>query len=442
MPRQPEVHFRLKPIDKNGLSTIYLQFIYNKQRLFYSFGQAINPKDWNLNKERVKNKQATTTDGKFAINELLDSLKAVCQKTYYESLKDGIPDPETLRDALEAFFSKNHQDLPKGKNGLYTLIEKFKNGEIKIRSGKNTGRDKGKSCLNNYNTTYKHLTDFEKAEGYKVDFDSITLDFFYKYVNYLSKKKKLAHNTIAKDISTLKVFLNEAVEQGLTDNLQFKKKGFSYSEEETDHVYLTEKELTDLYNFDLSKHKKLEQVRDLFIFGAWVGLRYSDFSNIKPENIVKIDGDYFIKTITQKTKEQVIIPCNPVVLELFNKYKTNANKLPKKLSLQKFNEYIKDACKMAGMAANNPVEAMIEKGRLSTNPNAELWECVSSHTCRRSMATNYYLQGFPTIDLMKITAHKTERSFLKYIRVTKLDTAKRLAAHIKANWSRKMLKVV
>jgi hypothetical protein len=48
------------------------------------------------------------------------------------------------------------------------------------------------------------------------------------------------------------------------------------------------------------------------------------------------------------------------------------------------------------------------------------------------------LQGFPTIDLMKITGHRTERSFLKYIRVSKLDTAKRLSEHIKANWSKKL----
>ena len=57
------------------------------------------------------------------------------------------------------------------------------------------------------------------------------------------------------------------------------------------------------------------------------------------------------------------------------------------------------------------------------------------------MATNYYLQGFPTIDLMKITGHKTEKAFLKYIRVSKLDTAKRLNLHIKKNWSELMLKV-
>jgi hypothetical protein len=51
------------------------------------------------------------------------------------------------------------------------------------------------------------------------------------------------------------------------------------------------------------------------------------------------------------------------------------------------------------------------------------------------------LEGFPTIDLMKIAGHRTEKAFLKYIRVTKLDTAKRLSQHIKKNWSEKMMRV-
>jgi integrase len=70
-----------------------------------------------------------------------------------------------------------------------------------------------------------------------------------------------------------------------------------------------------------------------------------------------------------------------------------------------------------------------------------LYECISSHTARRSFATNLYLDGYPTIEIQKITGHKTETSFMKYIRVTKLDAAKRLSAHMKKRWSEKMLKI-
>lgn len=433
MPRQPEIHYRLKPLDKNGRQLIYLDFAYNKQRLRYSFGQFVDPKDWNDKKELVKNKQATTDDGKFKLNDLLESLKKVCSKTYNESLKNGIPEPEVLRTAMDAFINQNHNDV--SKPTLYSLADRFVSGEIK-----NKGKEKSQSSLDNYAAVLKHLKEFEVVKKYRIDFDTITLDFFYSYITFL-RSKNLAVNTIAKDISILKVFMGEAVDMEYTDNLKFRHKKFSFNEEETDQIYLKEEELHQLYRFDLSKNKKLEQVRDLFIFGAWVGLRISDYSNIKRENIKQIDGDYFIDMTTQKTKDQVIIPCNPVVLEIFEKYSHNPNKLPKAISDQKFNEYIKEACKLAGEDDINPVKSMIEKGRLNSKPELMLWQCVSSHTCRRSFATNYYLQGFPTIDLMKVTTHKTERSFLKYIRVSKLDTAKRMAAHIKENWSKKLLRV-
>src|SRR6185312_14327028 len=99
MPRQPEVHFRLKPMDANGESIIYLQFLYNKNRLFYSFGQSVRPGDWNKDKQRVKKKDTTTADGKFALNDLLDNLKKLCEKTYNEALKDGVPQPEKIKAA-------------------------------------------------------------------------------------------------------------------------------------------------------------------------------------------------------------------------------------------------------------------------------------------------------------------------------------------------------
>jgi integrase len=222
--------------------------------------------------------------------------------------------------------------------------------------------------------------------------------------------------------------MGEAVDLEYTDNMKFRHKKFAFNEEETEHVYLTEQVLAKLYALKIT-NKKLEEVRDLFIFGAWVGLRFSDFSNIKTENSIQIDGDYFIKRITQKTKELVIIPCNLVVMEIFDKYADRPNKLPKTISNQKFNDYIKDVCKLAEFN---------EKGKVLSRPKEMLADLVSSHTASRSFATNYYLQGFPTIDLMKINGHKTERSFLKYILVSKLDAAKRLSEHIKAYWSRKL----
>lgn len=242
---------------------------------------------------------------------------------------------------------------------FFSLIDRFFSGEIK-----NKGKDKSPDTLDNYYAVKQHLLAYELKSKTKITFESITLNFFYSYVAFLKtlknqKGEPISQNTIAKDIRLLKVFMGEAVDLKLTSNLEFKHDKFTISEVATDAVYLSENELARLYDFDFSNQKKLDQVRDLFIFGCYVGLRFSDYSTIKKENIVNIDGDLFIKVITEKTEELVIIPCNPIVLEIFDKYKSNLNSLPKSLSNQKFNDYIKQACEKAGL---------IETGRLSTSP--------------------------------------------------------------------------
>jgi integrase len=419
------VNYYLKKAEaKSGKSLIYLQFKYNGRKLVFSFGQSIDPDDWKTGKQRLKKNTATTADGKHLLNELLDNLERECQLAYNTAIKNGVPTQAVLKKHLIDFMNQN-SDNPSTAVTLKSLIARFTNYEIK-----NRGKEKSRNTIKTYKTTLGHIEEYETQERCKVDFDSITLDFYYRYTAFL-KTKGLSNNSIGKDIKILKVFMGEAVDLEYTNNMQFRRKKFSVLNEETDAIFLTDAEIMKLYKHDFTENKRLEQARDLFVFGCCVGLRFSDFSEIKPENIVKIDGDLFIKIITQKTRDLVIIPCNPIVLKLFKKYAANSNRLPKSLSNQKFNDYIKEACEEAKLTEN---------GRLSTDPAKALWECVSSHTARRSFATNYYLQGFPTIDLMKITGHKTEKSFLKYIRVTKLDTAKRLSKHMK-NWSAKMLRV-
>ncbi len=80
MPRNSEVNFYLKPTGSKGLSLIFLNYKYNKQRLFFSFGERINSKDWNEKKQRARNKGITTSDEKHLLNGLLDSLEEIIGK--------------------------------------------------------------------------------------------------------------------------------------------------------------------------------------------------------------------------------------------------------------------------------------------------------------------------------------------------------------------------
>ena len=151
MPRKPQVHFRLKPEDKNGESLIYLQFIYDRNRLFYSFGQSINPKDWNSNKQRVKKKDVTTADGKHSLNDLLKNLENLCEKTYTEELKNGIPAPETIKRHLDNFIHKN-LNVNIGDNNvniaddIFELIDRFIDFSTLLKSRRPNPRSPGSGC--------------------------------------------------------------------------------------------------------------------------------------------------------------------------------------------------------------------------------------------------------------------------------------------------------
>ena len=424
-----QVNFYLKKkLSSTGKALIFLKFRYMKQKLMFSFNQSVEPIHWNYKKQRIKSNSYTTADGKFYVNELLDNLENICMATYNRELSSGVPPTAVIKAALQSFLSYNMDEETKRSQTptFFELAEKFIAGDIKFK-----GRDKTKSTLKGYKTCKNSLLLFEKKEGYKINYENINLNFFYQYVSFL-QRNKVAHNTTAKRIRTVKVWMNEALELGFTKNTQWRSRKFAVPEKEVESVYLTEEEILKLYNFK-ALSKRLEPVRDLFVVGCCTGLRYSDYSNIKPENIVTIDGDIFLNVITKKTLNKVIIPCNPIVLDIFKRYEKNENRLPKSISGQKFNEYIKEVCKLAGFT---------ETGRLLSDPKKQLWECISSHTARRSAITNWYNQQFPMILLMQISGHKSTTSFIKYVKTSKLQSAQKLSAHIKDNWSKHLLKAV
>ncbi len=431
------VNFYLKKPESSGLSLIYLQYKYSGYKLLFSFGQTIQPSSWNAKKQRVKSNTQTTADGKYSLNDLLANLEDVCINAYHKELKNGVSQPATLKKHLLDFINQNKEDpnLPT----FFSLAGRFIKNEIK-----HEGQGKVTGTLNTYKVIMRHLKEFEVAKRYPIDFDTITLDFLYRYLTYLETLPRgtdkmtgepiigLAKNTIAKHVQVIKTFMGEAVDLGYTTNLQFRHKKFRAKWQVTDAVYLKEDEILRLYKLDLANNPRLDKVRDLFVFGCFMGLRFSDYSDIKPNNIVELNGKYFIKVVTKKTGELVIIPCNPVVLQIFEKYSSNINKLPTAPSNQKFNDYIKEICKLAKFT---------EKGRLMTEPEKELWACVSSHTARRSFATNLFLEGYPTLEIMKVTGHRTEKAFMIYIKVSKLESAMKLGKHIKLKWSEKILKI-
>ena len=218
------------------------------------------------------------------------------------------------------------------------------------------------------------------------------------------------------------MFLNEATERGLNTNLEFRKRKFKTLREESDTVYLNVEELEKIEKLDLSASPRLEKVKDLFLIGCFTGLRFSDFTQIKSENI--IDNNTIIQFTTQKTNQRVTIPLHKTVRKILKKYK---NQLPKAYTNQTMNSYLREVVSLAEI--KELVETSIKKVVRSKKTVSEKYKLVSTHTARRSFATNLYLAEVPSISIMKITGHKTEKSFLQYIRVSQKENADKLLTH-------------
>jgi integrase len=276
------------------------------------------------------------------------------------------------------------------------------------------------------NNTLNHLKDFDAYRGKTASWKSMGYEYYLDLVNYLKTVGKKG-STIDKIVKNLKTFLTQA---DLTDNLvvnqDFKKKVSGRSlfakinKEEAEHVYLNEDEIRLITNTKLDD--RLAEIRDLFLIGCWTGLRISDLSRLKSENI----KDGLVSIRTQKTREGVVVPVTDELQAVLDKY---PERLPKIPTDQYYNRQLKDVCRLSGL--DEPVMAEVRKGDLTVIAPVPKWQLVTSHTARRSFATNLYRRGIPSTQLMFLTGHRTEDAFLKYIKVSKEDNAKDVAKKLK-----------
>ena len=422
------VNFYLKKENiKTGKSLIYLKARFDNHRLVFCFGQTVfnAKKNWDYDIKRFKNNSYNRADGIIFINNLLDNLKKVCERNYNSKIEDGKLTASIIRKALESFFNKNvdEEKAIAANTTLYQLIDRFIAGQI--------GRPKAKSTLKDYRTAKACLLRFDKNCKIGITYEKVTLDLVNQYTSYM-KSLGLAWNTQCKRVRTLRVFLGEAYDLGYTKNLQWKHKKCRLTEVDVPSTYLNDSELMTLYHHDFSQDTGLHNIVNAFLLGAFTGCRYSDWNQINFSNIIDHGGDKYLRIKTKKTQTQILIAVHSIVLEILEHYK-NSGRTLKIPANQHINRGIKTACKKIGLT---------EKGRLSSDPEKELWQTVSSHTARRSAVSNLYIQGCPIIEIMALTGHKTQSSFMKYLKLGNLTLAKTMDLHMKNHHNSSFLKAI
>jgi integrase len=430
--------YYLKDINSDSETPIILNINWSdngtKKRLKFYINETVLPKYWQFDKTKSDYQRATKPNKikeHSELNSRLDDIEGTAKDLFRRYVNDYKKQPsvEVLRDLI----NNELNDIQETPFDFFGFFRKFVE-ESKTKTNANTGRIIAGSTIKIYNNTLNHLKEYSRLKKKRIDFDTIDLDFYHDFSEYLTITKKFATNTIGRVIKVVKTVLNEATERGVNSNLAFRSKRFRVISEKTDNVYLTEDELNDLYHLDLSNNQRLERVRDLFLIGCYTGLRFSDFTQLRPENI----KGRFIEIETQKTAERVVIPLHPKVEAIFKKYK---NQLPPSISNQKMNQYLKELAndKENVKSLQTKTSMKSTKGGLTVHTNLKKYELISSHTARRSFATNTYLAGVPPFVIMGVTGHKTEKAFFQYIKITSNEKAKILEMYMN---SRTNLKAV
>ncbi len=406
--------------------------------LKYYIAKSINPIFWNPKTNRAKGTKDFPEYPEF--NNRLDVIESTINSVFLKfELSNITPNNKLIKIELdkilkpEIIISKDENP-----NDLFPFIDHL----IKTSPNKH-------STIKSFMVVRKNLQDYQKAKKTVLNFNSIDIDFYNFFIDYLTKPTKgknkagqtitkagLSKNTIGTRIKILKTFINEANDRGINVLPDYKKKSFKVLKEETNSIYLTESELMQMYYIETSPESLeilrkefftdklpdyLAKVRDLFLIGCYTGLRFSDLSKLNKDNITK-DNTINVKTI--KTNQSVVVPIHPITKQIFEKYNYQ---LPREISNQKFNEYLKDVAKIARI--NEPITTESTKGGFKVSETTEKYNLVTSHTARRSFATNAFLSDMPSISIMKITGHKTESAFMRYIKMSAKDNAIKMQSH-------------
>ncbi len=420
--------FRIKT--NNDWNTIFYRFKHsNIFDIECSIGIQIPNKRWSDAKQEV----LITTDVEYKeINLKLKDLDTAIRKEYGKALLNSETiNTNWLREKINVFFNRITTNEEVNASIFFTnyILAFIEDSKVKKTRKNTTIKPR---TIQHYNTTLNKILAFEEFTRTKIKLTDITLSFHSKFIDFLETQQKLNPNTIGGYIDDIKLFCNNADKKDFEISKEFKLTEFYSPTNKTNDIYLKEEEINAIYN-SIFEQDYLDNARDWFVIGLRTGFRISDFLKLTNKNL--IDG--FIEKQTLKTDFPVIIPIHSQVEAILNK---RNGQFPRRISDQKFNDYIKIICEKVGLIEivegakvtaveikENGKKKKIHRKQFGKFPKHEL---VSSHICRRSFATNLYGK-IDTLTIMKITGHKTEAQFLSYIKITPKEYAEKLKAYWK-----------
>ena len=417
--KTPTPRFNLRnhdPKEKDKAVLIIMTVRFAGQKIVWSTKEKARPRYWDKKRHRVKVTVNNPADAYINTNLNDYSNKAIEIFRRF----DGEIDGTEFKEQLNIITGRKQREA---EEASYLPLLRFIDYYTELRR---TDTNSQRGTWKVLKTCGEHIKQYatEHHNG-KLDYKDIDWNFRHGFEQWLYRApREHSNNYAGRVLQILKQFMNEAAERGYHKNDIYKRKGWNIKKERFAKQVLSFDELERINELDFSDNPRLDKVRDLFLIGAFSGLRFSDFTRITPEHIVTEEGAELIELFSKKTNTQVVIPLLPVLQTKLEKYEYN----PPKISAQKFNDYIKEVCELAGI--DSEVIVKRSKGGRRIEERKPKHELITSHTARRSFATNFFQLGLPAIELMKITGHSTERQFMEYINIDKRANARSMAAKV------------
>ncbi len=375
---------------------------------------SIDPLNWDPKEQRPTKKLLKDID--FAnLDTELSTLKTDVLKNYNKSKGIVSIDFEWLKNTINP---PNEEDnLPETLVDYISLYIEYKKRDVKA------------STIAKCNVNKELLIRFEKDRKQVVFIKEVDLKFKKDFEDYCISKDYMP-NTIARAVRFFKTVCNYAKANGVPTHFQLDSIKAKYHK--ADSIYLNLDEINKIEELAQNQIPDyLDNARDWLLISCYCGQRISDFLRFDKSMIryeINSDGDSkpLIEFTQVKTNKIMSIPLDKKIIKIMEKYD---GEFPRKISDQKYNNYIKKVCREAGITemVNGTRFDPITKKRVTQM--YEKCDLCSSHVGRRSFATNNYGGPIPTSFLKYITGHSTEVMFLTYIGKSNKDIAMELTKY-------------
>lgn len=372
---------------------------------------------------------------------------------------DGILKADIYKEVERQKSAQEEKKEQEQRMTLMQWIEEFiRQCETGERLKRKSTRNITPGTIKSYRGTLEQLRHYQDKRHKIIDFDDVTIDFYEDWRRFFLQKtdkngnpRPYSPNTIGRHVRNLKIFLYAAKDMKLTTNTDFESSRFSVDSQDVENVYLTEERVQQMYETDFEDPetverlirlapddqersvirdqitrrtpKLLNEAKDIFVVGCLTGQRVSDYKRINDTMYRTLsDGNEYIYLQQEKTDKWIYIPLDIRVRAILQKY---GGRLPH-IYDQDLNERIKVIGRILGWRENAGITEL--HGMMEVPTQKKFYECIKTHTARRTFATNAYKRKISLSSIMVITGHSSEKMLRKYLKLDNEERAMLAAA--------------